>query len=60
MTQIPFDPEFDHLPAVRQTNDASRPSGGVTAKFAFIIGIITALVVGSLFANVILIKLIIK
>ncbi|HBW74268.1 MAG: hypothetical protein UX10_C0002G0027 [Candidatus Magasanikbacteria bacterium GW2011_GWA2_45_39] len=63
MTHIPFDPEFDthstlepeQMPSVDTQQTGSFPSG-----LAFVAGLITALVAGSLLANALLIKLLIK
>lgn len=63
MTQIPFDPEFDipttHAPAPVAPFQ-SQPTGGFSSRLAFIMGLIVAFVAGSLLANAILIKLLIK
>lgn len=63
MTHIPFDPEFD-TPATQSSVSIKPLQLQSSEKFpsglAFILGLITALVAGSLLANALLIKLLIK
>lgn len=61
MAHIPFDSEFD-TPAPSAPIPPSQPQSTrvFPSSLAFIMGLITALVAGSLFANALLIKLLIK
>lgn len=63
MAHIPFDPEFDtHAPhpSAPVMSAEPQPTGNFPSSLAFILGLITALVAGSLLANALLIKLLIK